>query len=179
MVLTKEKYKDGHHIVDGIFRAIKKDKEPNPPKDISPKYFYSTNRDMKYFNGNNNTNNQSKECTIIKLILLLIFIFILFFLVFDFYNVYRKILKDNEIERDRCKEEYKANKCNQVTIDDGPILNDYCMERKKCIRDNVICFHEVLIRYAKNIIWVTIKGTYIRNVFIFVITVLIIFRIIN
>ena len=179
MVLTKEKYKDGHHIVDGIFRAIKKDKEPNPPKDISPKYFYSTNKDMKYFNGKNNTNNQSKECATIKIIFLVIIIFILFFLLLDYYNVYRKILKDNEIERDRCKKEYKENKCNQITIDDGPIINDYCMERKKCIRDNVVCFHEVLIRYAKNIIFVILKGSTIKNVFIFLVTVLIIFRIIK
>ena len=97
----------------------------------------------------------------------------------DFYNVYRKILKDNEIERDRCKKEYKENKCYQITIDDGPIINDYCMERKKCIRDNVVCFHEVLIRYAKNIILVTLKGSTIKNVFIFLVTVLIIFRIIK
>ena len=179
MVLTKEKYKDGHHIVDGIFRAIKKDKEPNPPKDISPKYYYSTNKDMKYFKGKNNTNNQSKECSTIKKIFLLIIIFILFGLVLDFINVYRKILKDNEIERDRCKEEYKANKCSQITIDDGPILNDFCMERKKCIRDNVVCFHEVLIKYVKNIILVTFEGSHIRNVFIFLITILIIFRIIS
>ena len=176
MAFTKEKNKGGYHIVEGVFKAISKDKVPNPPKDLSSKYYYSTNKDYKYFRGNNNRNNQSRECLIIKRIILLILIFIIFVLVFDFFNVYRKILKDNEIERDRCKEEYKANKCNQITIDDGPIINDYCMERKKCIRDNVVCFHEVLIRYAKNIISATIKGSNIRNAFFVLFTVLIIFR---
>ena len=91
--------------------------------------------------------------------------------------MYRKVKRDNEIERDRCKEEYKANKCNEINIEDGPIINDYCMERKKCIKDNVVCFHEVLIRYIKNVIFVSIKGYNLIHVGIVLLTILIIFRI--
>ena len=176
MMFTKETYKDGHRMVDGVFRAISKDKVPNPPKDLSPKYYYSTNRDMKYIKGKC-AENQCGEYTIFKRVILLVFIFIVFFLVLDFFNVYRKVKRDNEIERDRCKEEYKANKCNEINIEDGPIINDYCMERKKCIKDNVVCFHEVLIRYIKNVIFVSVKGYNLIHVGIVLLTILIIFRI--
>ena len=78
MMFTKETYKDGHRMVDGVFRAISKDKVPNPPKDLSPKYYYSTNRDMKYIKGKC-AENQCGEYTIFKRVILLVFIFIVFF----------------------------------------------------------------------------------------------------
>ena len=48
MMFTKETIKDGHKMVDGVFRAISKNKVPNPSKDLPIKYYYSTNKGQKY-----------------------------------------------------------------------------------------------------------------------------------
>ena len=181
MMFTKETIKDGHKMVDGVFRAISKNKVPNPSKDLPIKYYYSTNKGQKYipneFYGNN-IRQESNEFILIKKIILMIIVVCIILLALDFFNMYRKVKRDNDIERNQCLEEFKANKCEQINIDDGPHINEFCKEKKKCILDNEVCFHEVLIRYAKNVIFLSIKEYNVVNIILVLITILIIFRII-
>ena len=90
--------------------------------------------------------------------------------------MFKKVKRENKIERDKCNEEYLANKCNEMNIDDGPLINDFCYEKKKCMEFEIF-FHEILIRYIKNVIFHIIKGSNIFNTVITLITILIIFRI--
>ena len=55
--------------------------------------------------------------------------------------MYGKIKSDNEIERDKCMKEYEANGCYNVTIDDGPQLNEFCTNKMKCIESHTIFLH--------------------------------------
>jgi hypothetical protein len=157
---------------------------PNQPENLFIGYFYSNNKDQKYIGNNNNNYNQKysknnyegNNFNLIKGILLVIFIAIIILLVWDFYPMYKKVKRENKIERDKCNEEYLANKCNEMNIDDGPLINDFCYEKKKCMEFEIF-FHEILIRYIKNVIFHIIKGSNIFNTVITLITILIIFRI--
>ena len=88
---------------------------------------------------------------------MIIFISIIFLLVFDFYSMYRQVKRDNKIDRDKCIEEYLANKCDEIKIDDGPLINEFCYEKRKC-KEFEVFFHEILIRYIKNILSISFKG---------------------
>ena len=156
---------------------------PNQPENLFIGYFYSNNKDQKYIDSNNNYNQkysknnyEGNNFNLIKGILLVIFIAIIILLVWDFYPMYKKVKRENKIERDKCNEEYLANKCNEMNIDDGPLINEFCYEKKKCMEFEIF-FHEILIRYIKNVIFHVIKGSNIYNTIITLITVLIIFRI--
>ena len=157
---------------------------PNQPENLFIGYFYSNNKDQKYIGNNNNNynqkysknNNEGNNFNLIKGILLVIFIAIIILLVWDFYPMYKKVKRENKIERDKCNEEYLANKCNEMNIDDGPLINEFCYEKKKCMEFEIF-FHEILIRYIKNVIFHVIKGSNIYNTIITLITILIIFRI--
>ena len=89
--------------------------------------------------------------------------------------MYRKVKRDNKIDRDRCYEEYKANKCNEININDGPWINDFCFEKKKCLESDVF-FHEILIRYIKNAISVTFKDIKTITILITLATISIFFK---
>ena len=157
---------------------------PNQPENLFIGYFYSNNKNQKYIDSNNNNYNQKysknnserNNFNPIKGILLVIFIAIIILLVWDFYPMYKKVKRENKIERDKCNEEYLANKCNEMNIDDGPLINEFCYEKKKCMEFEIF-FHEILIRYIKNVIFHVIKGSNIYNTIITLITILIIFRI--
>ena len=111
---------------------------PNQPENLFIGYFYSNNKDQKYIGNNNNYNQkysknnyEGNNFNLIKGILLVIFIAIIILLVWDFYPMYKKVKRENKIERDKCNEEYLANKCNEMNIDDGPLINEFCYEKKK------------------------------------------------
>ena len=122
-------------------------------------------------------NNINPEMNIIKQIIIFLFLVIILLLVIDFIKIYNKIKYENKLERERCEKEYYANNCNKMEIDEGPAINDICMEKMKCINDHNIYFHEVLIKYIKNIMFSSFKGCNIYNMILFIITILIIFRI--
>ena len=108
--------------------------------------------------GKNNSNyNNNKNFSTIKSIILIIFISIIFLLVFDFYSMYRQVKRDNKIDRDKCFEEYLANNCDKMKINDGPLINEFCFEKRKC-KEFEVFFHEILIRYIKNILSISFKG---------------------
>ena len=149
---------------------------PNQPKNLFIGYFYSNNKNQKCIDNNNNysqkyskNKDEGNNCNLIKGILLVIFIAIIILLVWDFYPMYKKVKRENKIERDKCYEEYLANKCNEMNIDDGPLINEFCYEKKKCMEFEIF-FHEILIRYIKNVIFHFIKGSNIYNTIITLIT---------
>ena len=181
MMFTKKSMKDGHEIVDGVFRAISRNKVPNPPQNFNTQYYYATNKGYTFNNNNKlyyGKSNSNSDFWIIKRIILIIIIALIMLLVFDFFSMYTKVKRDNKIERERCFKEYEENECDKIKIDDGPILNDACVEREKCIKDYEVYFHEVLIRYIKNVVFHFFKDYSYVNTIIILITVLIIFRII-
>ena len=176
---------NGYENIYGAFRSISKDKVHQKPQNVEPSYYYMNNYEAQYKkNMNNNSyltngkynNNQTPEMNLIKKIILILFIVLIILLVIDFIKIYKKIEKDYKLERERCQKEYNENKCNEININDGPQINNICIEIKKCINDNYIYFHEVLIKYIRNILSSSFKGYSIYNVILFIFTILIISR---
>ena len=73
-----------------------------------------------------------------------------------------KVKQEKIIDSDRCIREYMENKCNEIKIDDGPIINDFCDEKRKCIKDNTICLIDVIKQYIKD--FFSIKSNKIFNI---------------
>jgi hypothetical protein len=94
------------------------------------------------------------------------------FLIYDFVIIYKNVKKDNNIERYRCMEEYKSNKCDTMKIDDGPIVNEFCMEKLKCISEHTVYFHVVLIKYIKSFFYNAFKENNYINVSLFSIVII-------
>ena len=174
------------------------------PKNIDQSYYYMNNSKPEYFVNNNqninynnyflnqNKNNKNNGCfyqnnnknytnnpniDLIAKICFILFCFLIAFLIYDFVSIYKNVKNDNNIERNRCIEEYKANKCDKMTVNDGPIVNDFCTEKLKCIQDHTVYFHVVLIKYIRSIISNSLKGNSLINISLFSITILIIIKI--
>ena len=184
-VFTKESIKNGHKTIDGVFRAVSKDKVPNQPNNVFIGYFYSNNKNQNYISNNNNYNNNkiyeknnsnNNDLNLIKSIFLIIFISIIILLVVDFFSMYRQVKRDNKIDRDKCIEEYLANNCDKMKINDGPLINEFCFEKRKC-KEFEVFFHEILIRYIKNILFISFKGINLARIIIILISFLILFGI--
>ena len=180
---------------------MNKNKDPEPPKNIDqsfyymnnskPEYYLNNNKNMNYnnfyFNHNkdkcngcyynycNNINNNNTD--LFKRIFCILFCLLIAFLVYDFVIIYRNVKKDNNIEKNRCMEEYKGNNCSKMTINDGPIINEYCEEKLKCISTHTVYFHVVLIKYIRSVISNCVKGYNLINLSLFSITLLIIYKI--
>jgi hypothetical protein len=45
------------------------------------------------------------------------------------------------------------NECHRITIEDGPIINNFCREKEICmnIQYSNVYFHSVIIKYFKEI----------------------------
>jgi len=82
--------------------------------------------------------------------------------------MYIKIRKENNIKRNQCIEEFKYNNCNKITIEDGPILNEFCLEKKQCIEQHQTFFHEILINYIKSVFVHSFNNISFLNTVIFV-----------
>ena len=140
---------------------------------------YGKPKNLSYNKGNNYNYGQDSNFEIIKKLILIIILFIILFLCYDFISVYKNVKKDNDIERKRCLEEYKANKCEQMTIEDGPLINEACTEKLKCITDHTVYFHVVLIKYLRSVISNMLRGSNIISISIGTITVLFIIKLLN
>ena len=193
----------GHEAIKGAFYAINKNKMPDPPKNIDQSFYYMNNYKPEYLIKNNanssfnnyNFYNKNNDCycqnkynnnykygnntnlDLIKKIFLILFCFLIAFLAYDFVIIYNNVKKDNNIERDRCIDEYKASKCDKMTTNDGPIVNNFCIEKLKCILDHTVYFHVVLIKYIRSAISNCLRGYSLINISLFSITLLIIIRI--
>ncbi len=156
-----------------------------------PEYYLKKNNNMNYnnnfyFNQNNNNNknngcyynncnnNDNSIMNLIQKIFGILFCFIIAFLVYDFVIIYKNVKKDNNIEREKCAAEYKENNCNKMSISDGPIVNEYCTEKLKCISAHTVYFHVVLIKYIRSVISNFVKGSNLISLsFISIIVILI------
>ena len=180
---------------------MNKNKDPEPPKNIDqsfyymnnskPEYYLNNNKNMNYnnfyFNHNKDkcngcyynycNNNNNNNTDLFKRIFYILFCLLIAFLVYDFVIIYRNVKKDNNIEKNRCMEEYKGNNCSKMTINDGPIINEYCEEKLKCISTHTVYFHVVLIKYIRSVISNCVKGYNLINLSLFSITLLIIYKI--
>lgn len=196
-VFYKKSNINGHEIINGAFYAINKNKNPEPPKNIDQSYYYMNNRNPQYYinngknmNYNNNfllcqnnknlgygNNNNDSNMDIIKNVIFILFCFFIAFIIYDFINLYNNVKKDNFIERNRCMEEYLASKCDKMKIKDGPIANDYCIEKLKCISDHTVYFHVVLIKYIRSIFSNIMKGNSFISILFFSVTIIFIIKI--
>ena len=175
---------------------MSKDTIPQP-KNIDQSYYYMNNNKPEYFinnnknfNYNNNFYSQNKNYQnynymnenspnndLFRKVLFILFSLLIVFLIYDFISIYKDVKKDNNIERNRCIEEFKANKCDKIKINDGPIVNDFCTEKLKCIHEHTVYFHVVFIKYITSIISNSLRGNNLINISLFIITLLIIIRI--
>ena len=94
----------------------------------------------------------------------------------DFINMYKRVKKENEIERENCLKEYNANNCKNTSIDDGPIRNNFCLEKSKCISQHTVYFHIVLIHYIRSIFQNSFKNISLINVILFIISMVFIIK---
>ena len=67
------------------------------------------------------------------------------------------------------------NKCDEIKIDDGPIINDFCDEKRKCFQDSMIYFNYIIKQYIKD--FFGIKDDKIFNI-CFILSIIFIFIII-
>ena len=101
------------------------------------------------------------------------------FLFIDFFKMYIKIKNENNLKRNLCIKEFNSNNCNKVSIEDGPIINDYCLEKKKCIETYQTFFHEILINYIKSIIKHSFNNISLLNSIIFIFGMILIIKLLN
>ena len=83
-----------------------------------------------------------------------ILIFLILILI-DLGYYFFQVSKENEIERRICITEYKDHNCDKVSYSDGPILNEFCKEKEKCIdvKYNKVYFHTILSKFIKDVFW--------------------------
>ena len=198
-VFYQKSYVEGHEIIKGAFYAVNKNKTPEP-KNIDTSFYYMNNNKPQYYINNNKNNsynnnyflNDVNNCwksnntynngnntnfELIAKVFFILFCCLIVFLIYDFVSLYKNVKKDNNIERNRCIEEYRTNKCEKMTSSEGPIINDFCTEKLKCIHDHTVYFYVVLIKYIRSIIYNCIRGNSLINISLFAITITIIIKI--
>ena len=146
------------------------------PKKVDESVYYTTNNNIKgnYKKFDNVNDNDSIKA--IKNVLLILFFFFIFFIIVDFFNLYKKVKKENDIERQNCINEYNANNCSYISIDDGPIRNNFCIEKKKCISSHTVYFHIVLINYIRSIFQNSFKNLSLVNIILFILSMIFIVK---
>lgn len=155
----------GQETIKGAFLSVNKHKLPDVPDTIDDRVYYA-----------NNLSTQSRDCysndtsTILKKLFFSILLISTLFFLIDFFNMYGKIKSDNEIERDKCMKEYEANGCYNVTIDDGPQLNEFCTNKMKCIESHTIFLHIIVIKIIKNIFEHTFGNVGIVHIILFIVS---------
>ena len=90
--------------------------------------------------------------------------------------MYKRVKKENDIERQNCFNEYKANNCSFISVDDGPIINNFCIEKKKCISSHTVYFHIVLINYIRSIFQNSFKNLSFVNTILFILSMIFIVK---
>ena len=146
------------------------------PKKVDESVYYTTNNNIKgnYKKFDNVNDNDSIKA--IKNVLLILFFFFIFFIIVDFFNLYKKVKKENDIERQNCINEYNANNCSYISIDDGPIRNNFCIEKKKCISSHTVYFHIILIKYIRSIFQNSFKNLSLVNIILFILSMIFIVK---
>ena len=171
---TKE-IKNGHEVIKGAFLSVKKDYLPNVPNSYDSTVYYASNKNYLPKGGNtysSQSRNSSSLCDTIKLVLIVLLLVCVVFLVFDFYSVYKKTSNENNLEREKCLKDFNENDCANLNANDGEQLKNFCLKAKKCIEDNTVLFHVVLIKYVKTICSSLFGGMGIIQIVIFAVTMM-------
>ena len=103
--------------------------------------------------------NQKQIKYFIKVIIILLISLIT---VYEIVITIIKVIKEKNIDRNRCIREYMENECDKIKIDDGPIINDFCDEKMKCLQDNIISIIDVIKKFIKGCF--SIKKNWILNI---------------
>lgn len=172
---TKE-IQNGHEVIKGAFLSVKKDYLPNVPNSYDSTIYYASNKNYLP-KGSNNTyysssHNTSSLCDTIKQIVIVLLLICVLFLVFDFYSVYKKTSNENNLEREKCLKDFNENDCANLSANDGEQLKNFCLKAKKCIEDNTVLFHVVLVKYVKTICGSLFGGMGIVQIAIFAVTMM-------
>ena len=155
----------GQETIKGAFLSVNKNKLPNVPDTIDDRVYYATNENMRH----NEYYTNDNSLTIRKISLWIFAIFVVFVLV-DFYNMYSREKFEKQIERQKCLDKYQANKCDEITINDGPFINEVCTNAQKCIKANTVFFHVIFIKYIKDILTTSFSNVGIIYILLCVIT---------
>ena len=117
---------------------------------ISKKLIFEDEQDESL--SNHNSNLYAKDIFTNFFYLAIIAFIILLFLDLFFYSFDKE--KENEIERKQCLKEYEEHECHKVTIDDGPILNNFCKQKEKCfsIDHERVYFHSIIVKFIREIV---------------------------
>ena len=68
--------------------------------------------------------------------------------------MYKKKTNENNLERKKCLKDFNENDCANLSANDGEQLKNFCLKTKKCIEDNTVLFHVVLVKYVKRYVGV-------------------------
>lgn len=154
---------NGKEVIRGVFQSTRKyvkklsgigDGEEMAEGEI--KYLY-TNNQMEHLNNNSiscHTYSYQKTSAIsFNNVLIICSLVIFFSLLVDLFKYKELIKSENAIELNMCILEFKANECEKLSIEDGPILNNFCKEKKKCIEYyNQVFFLKLLSRYITDVL---------------------------
>lgn len=177
--IFKKFYENGHEIISGFFVSKRKLGENEIAQNTEGEIYLSNNQIKSEPKNANNidelmTNmHQTRKLLnkdikllpkkdtqtkfdlkeIVKSFLFLTILVILVLFMIDLGYYFSTISKENEYEKRICIKEYLDHSCGNITIEDGPILIEYCKEREKCLDENYqkVFFHTVITRFFKDI----------------------------
>lgn len=77
----------------------------------------------------------------------------LILILIDICYYFIQLNEENSYEREMCLKEYQDHSCEKIRFEDGPILNEFCLEKKKCINFKYkrVSFHSLLSRFIKEV----------------------------
>jgi hypothetical protein len=109
---------------------------------------------VEIYSANNQSDGERKSLGLKEWLKLLSIFFIISLIVIDISSYFKSVSGGNEIEKYNCEKEYKENECDKVTVNDGPILNNFCKEREFCIniKYNNVYMHTVIVKMIQDIV---------------------------
>lgn len=91
----------------------------------------------------------------------------------DFYTIYNNIKKEDQIDKKKCLNEYEMNYCD-TKMNEGPLINDYCLERLKCMEKNTPLFHLALVGLIRSFSFhLFVDISFLNKILIFIIIMVI------
>jgi len=104
----------------------------------------------------------------------LIFLICAVFFLLDMMSHFRHIEDENLIQKFQCEKEFYENECDKITVEDGPIINNFCKEKEICmnIQYSNVYFHSVLIKYLTEIASSVTPTTWLSKIFVTIFLIL-------
>jgi hypothetical protein len=184
VTIFKKFYEDGYEVVKGFFVSRRKlNSNEEISNEVESEVYYSNNqlnsaeiisqrnRDdnliasslMKYelYESENIELRNSLSLRkvngnkVFKNFLYFLLISIIILILIDICFYFMQMNQENEFERENCLKEYEDHSCGKLKISDGPILNEFCREKIKCInfKHSRVYFHTILSRFIREFSW--------------------------